>query len=144
MHAAAAGFGSELIPFEVSGPADYPAAFASMRESSVQAVVILASAHFFPDTEVLAELARSARLPTACEWPEMAERGCLIGYGPDRPRLYRRVADYVARLFRGARPDALPIEQPTNLELAINLKTAKALGLTVPEPLLVGADVVIE
>jgi len=144
MRAAAAQFGSELLVYEVSGRPEYPAAFAAMRDAGVQGVVILAYAQFFFDADVLTELALAARLATSCEWREMAQRGCLIGYGPDRAQLYRRVADYAARIFKGAAPGALPIEQPTKFELAVNLKTARALGLTVPEPLLVGADEVIE
>jgi putative ABC transport system substrate-binding protein len=74
----------------------------------------------------------------------MARDGCLIGYGPNYAALWRRPADYVARILRGAKPGELPIEQPTLFEQAINLKTAKALGLTIPHSLLVLADEVFE
>ena len=89
-------------------------------------------------------LAIEANLPTICEWKSMAAEGCLVGYGPDFAGLLRRTADYVARIFRGAAPGELPIEGPTRFEFAINLKTAKALGLTVPQSTLVRADEVIE
>ena len=74
----------------------------------------------------------------------MAEQGCLLGYGPDIVELNSRNADYVARIFRGAAPGDLPIEQPTHYEFAVNLKTAKALGLTIPPAILARADDVIE
>jgi putative ABC transport system substrate-binding protein len=74
----------------------------------------------------------------------MAVQGCLLGYGPDYTELQRRVADYVARILRGAPPGDLPIEQPTHYELAVNLKTAAALGLTIPQSILGRADEVLE
>jgi ABC-type uncharacterized transport system substrate-binding protein len=85
-----------------------------------------------------------AGLPTACEWAEMAQSGCLLGYGPSRSELRRRTAHLVAQIFRGALPGDLPIEQPTHYEFAVNLKTAKALGLTIPPTILARADEVIE
>ena len=84
----------------------------------------------------LAALAIEAKLPTICEWRSMATEGCLVGYGPDFAELLRRTADYVARIFRGATAGELPIEGPTRYEFAVNLKTAKALGLTVPQLIL--------
>ena len=99
---------------------------------------------FNRDAAVLAQLALEAGLPTACEWAEMAQSGCLLGYGPSRSELRRRTAYLVAQIFRGAAPSDLPIEQPTHYEFAVNLKTAKALGLTVPQSILGRADEVIE
>jgi len=84
------------------------------------------------------------RLPTICEWAEMARSGCLLGYGPDYIELQHSVANYVARIFRGAAPGELPIEGPTHFRFAINMKTAKTLGLTIPPTLLARADEVIE
>jgi putative ABC transport system substrate-binding protein len=79
-----------------------------------------------------------------CEWRSIAAQGCLLGYGPDYTELQRRVADYVARILRGAASGDLPIEQPTHYEFAVNMKTAAALGLTIPPWLLGRADEVIE
>jgi putative ABC transport system substrate-binding protein len=83
-------------------------------------------------------------LPAIYEWPEMAEEGGLIGYGPRLTLLYRQAARLLAKILRGAKPGDLPVEQPTTFELVVNLKTAKALGLTIPESFLVRADEVIE
>jgi len=82
-------------------------------------------------------------LPAIYEWPEQAEEGGLIAYGTSLPEAYRRLAAYVDRILKGAKPADLPIEQPTKFELVVNLKTAKALGLTIPQSILVRADEVI-
>lgn len=144
MQAAASWQGLELLPFEVAGRDDYEKAFTAMREAGAQAVVIQAFAALFTDSTLLARLALAAGLPSVCEWREMAQDGCLIGYGPSREQLYRRVGEYVARIFRGASPASLPIEQPTRLELIVNLATAKALGIELAPSFVAGADEVIE
>jgi putative ABC transport system substrate-binding protein len=133
-----------LLPFYAAQPKDYPGAFAAMHDADAGALQILSGPQFFTNASTLAELALEARLPTMCEWRSMAAQGCLLGYGPDYAELQRRVADYVARIFRGASPGELPIEGPTHYEFAINLKTAKELGLTVPPSILARADEVIE
>src|SRR6516225_8836060 len=89
-------------------------------------------------------LAAGARLPTIYIQREMVEAGGLMSYGPNLPDMFRRTADYVDKILRGAKPADIPVEQPTKFELVINLKTAKALGLEVPPALLARADVVIE
>jgi len=129
---------------EASGPKDYPGAFAAMRNAGATALVITANPWFYRDRDLLARLAREAGIATACEWGDMAVGGCLIGYGPRRVELYKRLAELVARVFRGTLPSELPIEQPTNFELVINVKTAKELGLTIPLSMLGRADEVIE
>jgi putative tryptophan/tyrosine transport system substrate-binding protein len=115
-----------------------------MRAAGAQALVIMAHPEFYRDATRLLALAGEAGLPTVCEWAEMARFGCVLGYGPDRAALRRRVAEYVARIFRGAAPGELPIEQPTVFEFAVNLKAARALGLELPPALLARADEVIE
>jgi putative ABC transport system substrate-binding protein len=136
--------GLETDVFYADEPADYGAAFAGMRTARSEALVIISAPDFFRDAALLSRLATEAGLPTVCEWASMARDGCLIGYGPNFAALWRRPADYVARILRGAKPGELPIEQPTLFEFAINLKTAKALGLTIPHSRLVLADEVIE
>ena len=144
MRAVAANNRIELLVFKGDGPDDYPAAFAAMHAAGAQALAITATPYFYRDAALLARLASEAGLPTICEFAETAHSGCLLGYGPDRPELRRRMAHQVAQIFRGAAPGDLPIEQPTHYGFAINLKTANALGLTVPQSLLARADEVIE
>lgn len=144
MRAVAASVGVDLLTFDAIGPEDYPAAFAAMRAAAAQGLVIVANPTFYRDAASLAQLALEAGLPTVCEWAEMAQSGCMLGYGPNRPELRRRLAHFVARIFQGAAPGDLPIEQPTHYEFVINLKTANALGLTLPPSILARADEVIE
>jgi putative ABC transport system substrate-binding protein len=136
--------GLETNVFYADEPADYVPAFAGMRTARSEALVIISAPDFFRDAALLSRLALEVRLPTVCEWASMARDGCLIGYGPNFAALWRRPAEYVARILRGEKPGELPIEQPTLFEFAINLKTAKALGLTIPEASLLRADEVIE
>jgi putative tryptophan/tyrosine transport system substrate-binding protein len=136
--------GLETNVFYADEPADYVAAFASMNTARSEALVIISAPDFFLNAALLSRLALEAGLPTVCEWASMARDGCLIGYGPNFAALWRRPAEYVTRILRGAMPGELPIEQPTVFEFAINLKTAKALGLTIPETLLQRADEVFE
>jgi putative ABC transport system substrate-binding protein len=144
MRAFAVRAGIELLTYEASGPDDYPTAFASMRAAGAQAAVIQANPIFYRDAARLAQLAIETGLPTICEWAEMAKSGCLLGYGPDRAELRRRIAHYVARIFQGTAPGELPIERPTHFEFAVNLRTAQALGATIPQSILFRADEVIE
>lgn len=144
MQRMAASAGVALLVFTADGPSDYPGVFAAMRAAGVRGLVIGAAPEFYRDAALLATLAREAGLPTSCEWAEMAQAGCLLGFGPNRPALRRRLAHFVARIFRGAAPSELPIERPTIFELAVNLKTAKALGLAIPDAFLSRADEVIE
>lgn len=136
--------GLEILPFYAAAFEEYPAAFSAMRSAGTEALLIVSAPEFFSDARTLAVLAIEAKLPTICEWRSMAAEGCLVGYGPDFTGLLRRTADYVARIFRGAAPGELPIEGPTRFELAVNLKTAKVLGLTVPTSMLARADEIIE
>jgi putative ABC transport system substrate-binding protein len=141
---AAAGLGVELLVFPAAAPGDYAAAFAAMRAQGAQALIIGATPQFLRDGRQLAALALEARLPTVCEWAEMAHAGCLIGYGPSRIALRKRMADQIAQIFRGVAPGDIPIEQPTVFEFALNLAIAKSLDLIIPSALLTRADEVIE
>ena len=140
----AAKRGIELRAFDVDGPEEYSAAFAAMYAVGAQALVVTGSPTFNRDAQLLARRALGMALPVMCEWAENAQSGCLLGYGPNRREMRRRLAHYVARIFRGTAPADLPIETPTQFELAINLKTAKTLGIDIPAWLLVRADQVIE
>ena len=110
---AAAELGVELLAFSVTAPADYPAAFAAMLAAGAQALVISASAEFYQHAAQLARLALEARLPTVCEWADMAHTGCLIGYGPNRTALRKRMATQISLIFGGVAAGDIPIEQPT-------------------------------
>lgn len=136
--------GVKLLVFTVATPNDYPAAFAAMQAQGAQALLIGATPQFQADGKQLAGLALQARLPTVCEWPDMARAGCLIGYGPNRTALRKRMAAQIAQIFRGVAPGNIPIERPTVLELALNLGVAKSLGLNIPDALLATAGEVIE
>jgi putative ABC transport system substrate-binding protein len=125
-------------------PRDFPAAITRAREAAAEALLITTFAQFSSNTATLAALAIEAHLPTVCQWASMARDGCLLGYGPSQRAIRLRTADFVARIFRGSNPGEMPIEQPTVFEFAINLRTARVLGITVPPALLARADEVIE
>jgi putative ABC transport system substrate-binding protein len=144
MRATALTNGIELVPVYAESPASYPRAFTAMRTAGAQALNIVAAPEFNRDAEILAALATDARLPTMCEWGHMATRGCLLGYGPVGTELWRRAADYVIRILRGAVPGELPIEGPARFEFVVNSRTAKQLALAIPTSVLLRADEVIE
>jgi putative ABC transport system substrate-binding protein len=130
---------------EVRSPADFNAAFASAKRQKAEGAVILGSVIFSLNAARLADLARTNQLPTIYYHRWFAEAGGLLAYGPKESNFdYRRVAGFVDKILKGAKPADLPVEQPTNFELVVNLKTAKALGLTIPQSLLLRADQVIE
>jgi putative ABC transport system substrate-binding protein len=129
---------------EVRRPEDFEDAFASARKQGAQAVMQIASPFLATYRTRLIELAAAQRLPMTCETRLFVGEGCLMAYGPSFSDMSRRAATYVDRILKGAKPTDLPVEQPTKFELVINLKTAKALGLTIPPSLLLRADQVIE
>jgi putative ABC transport system substrate-binding protein len=139
-----AAAGLELPTFFAETPGAYPAAFTAMRSAGAEGLIIVSAPEFNRDAEILAALAVEARLPTVCEWSHMAAQGCLFGYGPSHTELRRRTADYLVRIFRGSAPGDLPIEGPTRFQFAVNLRTAKRLGVELPTSLLLRADEVIE
>jgi putative ABC transport system substrate-binding protein len=134
----------ELTFIKTSNESDYDKAFADARRTGVRALAIATYPIYNRDRADLAKRALAAGLPTICAVREMAEAGCLMSYGQNNDVLYGRVADYVMRILNGANPAELPIEQTTRFELVINLKTAKALGITMPTSILLRADEVIE
>lgn len=144
MRAVAAGAGFQLGFFEVSKAQDYSPVFQAMRGAGTEALAIVADPEFFRDGAELVRLAGEARFPTVCQWSEMAAAGCMLSYGPSLIALRRRIAEYIARIFDGAKPGELPIEQPSKVEFIVNLKTARALGVRIPEAVLLRADQIIE
>jgi ABC-type uncharacterized transport system substrate-binding protein len=140
----AQALGVELRTLRVPRPEDLPAAFRGMAANRDNGLLVAASPFLFSHRKQLAELAAVHRIPAIYEHREYLEAGGLISYGMDFPDLQRRCAIYVDKILRGANPGDLPIEQPTKYELVINIKTAKALGLTIPPSLLQRADQVIE
>ena len=141
---AARGLGVRLQLVQARGPADYDRAFSNMTKARTGALTVLSSTQLLIDRRRLVDLAAKNRLPAVYPWREGVDAGGLISYGPDFTDLFRRVAAYVDKILKGAKPGDLPVEQPTKFELAINLKTARALGLTIPPSLLARADQVIE
>jgi putative ABC transport system substrate-binding protein len=139
----AAVLGVELSVVEVRG-GDYAKAFAAIGATRSTALFVGAHSRFLRDRNKIIELAASHRLPAVYEWPQQVKDGGLMSYGASDTETYRRVAVYVDRIFKGAAPGELPIEQPSKLLLVINLKTAKAMGLSIPQALLLRADEVIQ
>ena len=124
--------------------ADLETAFSAMAREHAQAVVVLGFGPYMAARQRIADLALRHRLPTFFSWRDHVEAGGLMSYGPDLSDLLRRAAVYVDTILRGAKPADLPVEQPTKFELVINLKTARTLGLTIPQSVLLRADQVIE
>jgi putative tryptophan/tyrosine transport system substrate-binding protein len=133
-----------LLPAEARGPDALEQAFATMIRQRAQVLVVLSDGVLFNNRGQIGVMAIRDRLPAISAVREYAEAGLLLTYGPDLPDLFRRSAVFVDKIFKGAKPADLPVEQPVKFELVVNLKTAKALGLTVPQTLLARADEVIE
>jgi ABC-type uncharacterized transport system substrate-binding protein len=141
---AARVLGVRLQFVEARGPADFDRAFADMTRARAEALTVLASTRFFNERRRLVDLAAQNRLPAVYVAKEFVDAGGLMAYAANRADMFRRAAIYVDKILKGAKPGDLPVEQPTKFELVINLKTAKALGLTIPPSLLLRADQVIE
>jgi putative tryptophan/tyrosine transport system substrate-binding protein len=140
---AASALRVKLVVVEVQGT-DYDRAFAAMAAERVDALFVLMSPILTRDRKQIIERAAKYRLPAIYEWREQVEVGGLMSYGSSIVDLSRRVAAYVDKMFKGAKPADLPVEQPTKFELVVNMKTAKALGLTIPPSVLARADEVIQ
>jgi ABC-type uncharacterized transport system substrate-binding protein len=138
------GLGVRLQFVEARGPENFDRAFSEMTRARAGALTVLTSVMFVNERRRLVDLAAKNRLPTAYAQREFVDAGGLMSYGANVADLFRRAATYVDKILKGAKPGDLPVEQPTKFDLVINLKTAKALGLTIPPSLLQRADRVIE
>jgi putative ABC transport system substrate-binding protein len=136
--------GTSLVRIDVAGRADFAAAFDTMSRERLGALLVLPDDNVTYNTRVeLIALVKKQRIPAIFGDREFVDIGALMSYGPNLAQSYRHTAVYVDKVLKGAKPATLPVEQPTKFELVINLKTAKALGLTIPQSLLVRADEVI-
>ncbi|MFZ2137130.1 MAG: ABC transporter substrate-binding protein [Xanthobacteraceae bacterium] len=144
MQAAARTLGLQLHPIQITSEAALDEAFAASTKALAQALIVLTDPILFSQRKRIVELANKSRLPAIYFFQGFVKEGGLMSYGPSDTDLFRRSAAYVDRILKGARPSDLPVEQPTKFDLVVNLKTSKALGLTIPESFLLRADEVIE
>ena len=135
---------AKILPVEVRTPQEIETAFSVMTKENAGAIIVMRDPLLTQQVRQIAQLAAKHRLPSVGAIREYVDAGGLMCYGPNITDSYRRAATYVDKIFKGAKPGDLPIEQPTKFELFINGKTAKALGLTIPQSLLISADKVIE
>jgi putative ABC transport system substrate-binding protein len=143
LKAVAPSLSIELSVVDARTPAEFETAFSAISRTHPQALYVIQDASFFAHRTMPLRLMSKARLPAIYAPREFADEGGLLSYGTNLADLYRRSAGYVDKILKGAKPGDLPIEQPTKFELVVNLKTAKALGITIPESILVRADKVI-
>jgi putative ABC transport system substrate-binding protein len=142
--AAARAFGVQLQVFDARSPDQLDSAFAAMTRERAAALLVLTDAVFVGQRQRVADLAARSRLPAMYYQREFVDAGGLISYGASLSDMFRRAATHVDKALRGAKPSDIPIEQPTKFELVINLKTARALGITISQSLLLRADEVIQ
>jgi putative tryptophan/tyrosine transport system substrate-binding protein len=140
--AAALGLAIAVTDYWVAGPEQIGEALAAMKKDGIGGFVVAPGAMFFAQRQTLAALAREHRLPTMSVRREYAEAGCLMAYGAPIRENYRQAAVYVSRILNGTKPMDLPLDQPTEFEFVVNQKTARAIGLTLPQSLLDGADAI--
>jgi putative tryptophan/tyrosine transport system substrate-binding protein len=136
--------GLRLHTLPVRSAKEFDGAFTTIAQERAGGVLVLSTPLFMGGARQLADLAIKHRVPSMFGPREHADTGGLLSYGPDRADLYRRAAAYVDKILRGAKPAELPVEQATKLELVINLKTARAIGLTIPASVLLRAAEIIE
>ena len=141
---AAQSRGVSLQVVELRSPSDLDSAFAEIKRSQAEALLVPFSGRVFVQRVRIAELALAQRLPTMFTTTENVEAGGLLAYSPSSAENYRRVGAFIDKILRGTKPGDIPVEQPTTFELAVNLKTAKSIGLVIPNTLLLRADRVIE
>jgi len=142
--AASQALGMTLQSVEIRGPDDFDTAFSAIARERAEALITFSDPLIVHHGRRIADLAAKSRLPAVYAYREVVDAGGLMSYGPNISDLFRRAATYVGKILKGDKPADLPMEQPTKFELVINLKTAKALGLTIPPSLLLRADQVIE
>jgi putative ABC transport system substrate-binding protein len=141
---AAAKLGLKVLPADVRQPRDLPAAFASLSKAGAQALVTVPSAAMAPHYDEILRLAGVHKMPVVSSRPDEPRKGALFSYGSDWQASFRRAAVFVDKILKGAKPADLPVEQPTKLEMVVNLRTARALGIVIPQKVLVRADEVIQ
>jgi putative ABC transport system substrate-binding protein len=141
---AARQLGLSVSYFPITAVAQIEPAFAGMREAKCDALVVFPDAIMYRNRELISQLAAVARLPAVSGWSSFADSGLLFNYGPNLREIYVRLASYVDRILRGTPPGALPVDLPRSIELVVNLRTARALGIKIAQPVLVRADRVIE
>jgi putative ABC transport system substrate-binding protein len=134
----------QIEPVKLAAPYYYKAAFKSAKRKRAGAALLLTSGTFYADRSRIAQQALEDHLPIMSHLDQLTRAGGLISYGPDARDTYRRIAYFIDRLLKGAKPGDLPVEQPTKFELVVNLKTAKALGMKIPDSILLQADEVIK
>ena len=136
--------GIQIQSLEVRGPIDFDRAFQAAVRGHAEAVIVVSSRQMTINRARILKFARDTRLPLVCGWGPWVQEGAVLSYGPDLGSVVRRAATYVDKILKGARPEDLPVEQPTKFDLVINLTTAKALGLTIPPAVLARADEIIQ
>jgi putative ABC transport system substrate-binding protein len=141
---AARHVGMQVQSLEVGSAGDFSAAFQAAAKARAECIVVASSRLMNVNRQHLTDLAAVHRIILVSSWGPWAQGGALLSYGPDLSAIIRRAATHVDKILKGAKPEDLPIEQPTKFDLAINLKTAKAFGLSIPPSLLGRADQVIE
>ena len=144
VNATARALSLQVRPFEVRAPTELDSTFAAIAAERADGVLFIADPIFFIHLRRMVDLVASNRLPAIANFVEFPKLGGLMGYAPSLPNEFQHAASQIDKILKGAKPADLPVEQPTKFELVINLKTAKALGLTVPQTLLATADEVIE
>ena len=141
---AAARFGIEALHYPARNALEVDSALVSIASARVEALMVHPDGTMVQKRETIAQFSIQHRIPVVSGWAEIAEAGTLMTYGPNLQECYRRLAYFVDRILRGAKPADLPIELPRSVELVVNLRTARALGLTIPQSLLLRADEVIQ
>jgi len=141
---AAQVLGVTLLPIEARGPDEWEAAFAAIADQRAEAFMTMQDANVFAHAQRLADLAARSRLPAVFPYDRNSKTGGLMSYGVDLPEMFRHATTFIDKILKGARPGDLPVEQPTRFQFVINLKTAKALRVSIPQSLRLRADEVIE
>jgi putative ABC transport system substrate-binding protein len=134
----------ELQLLEAEGPNDFDRAFSAMSRDRADALLVFPSPMLYLEHRRIVDLVAKNRLPALYPWREAVDAGGLIAYGANIPDMLRHAAALVDKILKGAKPGDMPVEQPTKFELVVNLKAAKALGITIPQSILARADEVIE